>query len=260
MGALTLAAAQTVPAPGDVESNLAQHLRLARAAAQEGARVVVFPELSLTGYEPELADELAFSEEDERLAPLAEAAAEGGATLVVGAPVRLAGGLHIAAFVLGADRSRELYTKRHLGAFSPDANPGGPVPPPEPSVFRPGDRDPLIALDGHAAALAICADTGRATHPARAAGRGATLYLASMFVIPADLEAESERFATYAARHSMAVVMADFGGPTGGLPAAGQSSIWSPRGELLVRLDERGPGLALASEHETGWRARALKL
>ncbi len=47
---LTLALAQINTKLGDVESNLEKHLALAREAAQGGAGLVVFPELSLTGY------------------------------------------------------------------------------------------------------------------------------------------------------------------------------------------------------------------
>lgn len=47
----SIAVAQTCPVAGDVQANLDEHLRLARLAAEEGAQVVVFPELSLTGYE-----------------------------------------------------------------------------------------------------------------------------------------------------------------------------------------------------------------
>jgi hypothetical protein len=56
----SIAVAQTCPVRGDVETNLAQHLRLTALAASEGAQVVVFPELSLTGYEIGLAERLAF--------------------------------------------------------------------------------------------------------------------------------------------------------------------------------------------------------
>src|SRR5262245_9054822 len=42
--------AQVAPALGDVERNLALHLEETRRAARRGADVVVFPELSLTGY------------------------------------------------------------------------------------------------------------------------------------------------------------------------------------------------------------------
>ncbi|PWH18679.1 MAG: carbon-nitrogen hydrolase [Anaerolineae bacterium] len=46
----TLALAQISTRLGDVEANLEKHLILAREAAQSGAELIVFPELSLTGY------------------------------------------------------------------------------------------------------------------------------------------------------------------------------------------------------------------
>jgi predicted amidohydrolase len=256
----SLAVAQTLPVRGDVAANLEQHLTLARVAAGEQAQVLVFPELSLTGYELDLADELAFSEHDARLDPLVDAAVSHAMTLVVGAPVRLGERLHLGAFLLAPDRSIDVYTKHHLGAFPASANPGGNVPPPEASVFAAGDRNPLVALGGGTAAVAVCADTGRPSHPQAAAERGARTYLASTFVIPSDLANDARNLATYAARHGMAVAFANFGGPSGGLPAAGRSAIWSERGERLVQLEARGAGVAVAREGEVGWRAKALML
>lgn len=256
----SLAAAQTIPARGDVDANVERHLRLVRAAADAGVGLLVFPELSLTGYELDLAEELAFAEDDSRLDPLRDAAVSSRLTLVVGAPVRLGAKLHIGALVLHPDRSVELYTKRHLGAFSAGASPDGDVPPAEATVFQPGDRDPLVRLDGHVAALAVCADVSRPSHAEAAARRGATTYLASMFVVPSDLEQETARLRTYAVRHSMAVVLANFGGPSGGLASAGGSAIGSERGELLVRLGPTGSGLAIAVEDERGWHAEAVAL
>jgi len=258
--ARSLAAAQTVPVRGDVEANLAEHLRLARVAAEEGAEVLVFPELSLTGYELDLARDLAFAPEDARLEPLRAAAAEGNTILVVGAPVRLGARQHIGAFLLYPDGALELYTKQRLGAFPSSASPDGVVPPPEASVFEPGDLDPLVRLGGTTAAVAVCADTGRPEHAERAARRGASSYLASMFFTPPELEQESERLRSYARRHALAVVLAGYGGPSGGLASAGGSSIWSESGELLVRLEAPGSGVALAVEGEAGWRARAIRL
>ncbi len=83
MGALTVAAAQAVSARGDVKANLDQHCRLAELAADAGTSVTVFPELSLTGYEPGIAAALAFSAEDERLKPLVDLADSRKVTLVV---------------------------------------------------------------------------------------------------------------------------------------------------------------------------------
>jgi predicted amidohydrolase len=254
------AAAQTTPTRGEVDANMDEHLRLARVAADAGARVVVFPELSLTGYELDLGEKLAFSEDDARLAPLIDLGSEANLTLVVGAPIRLVPQLHIGAFIITPDGGVDVYTKRHLGAFSPDANPTGSVPPPEATFFAPGDRDPSLMLGGDIAAVAVCADTGRASHPQAAADRGATVYLASMFFRHGELDAEAGRLGGYAAAHRMTVVMANYGGPTGGLTSGGGSSIWSADGELLVQLGARGSGVAIAVQDETGWRTNVIML
>jgi predicted amidohydrolase len=73
---LTIAAAQALSVRGDVIADLEEHLKLAGIAAEKGAEIVVYPELSLTGYELDLAEELAFVEDDSRLEPLEQAAAE----------------------------------------------------------------------------------------------------------------------------------------------------------------------------------------
>ena len=49
-GRLRIALAQVAPALGDVRRNLSMHLEIGREALRRGARLVVFPELSLTGY------------------------------------------------------------------------------------------------------------------------------------------------------------------------------------------------------------------
>jgi predicted amidohydrolase len=258
--ARSLAAAQTIPERGDVEANIECHIRLIHAAAGGHARVLVFPELSLTGYELDLADDLAFSESDPRLNPLIDLAASYNMTLVVGAPARIEPSLHIGAFILSPDRSVDLYTKRHLGAFRSDASPDGVVPPAEATVFHPGQRNPLVRFDGNTAAVAVCADIGRPSHSQEAADRGARTYLASMFVIPADLDQDTARLRGYAVKHSMTVVFANFGGPTGGLPSAGSSAIVSAKGEALTQLPASGAGVAIATEVEAGWRTREVML
>jgi len=250
----TLAVAQTVPVRGDVAANVAQHLRLAEVAAREWSQLVVFPELSLTGYEIGLAHNLAFSAHDPRLAPLRDAAHSLAVTLIVGAPIRLGSQLFIGAFILSPDRSVDLYTKHHLGAFPASASCDGTVPPAEATVFSPGDRNPLIAIDHTLAAVAVCADTSHPSHPQRAASLGATAYLASMFVIPSELEAATASLAGHAADHTMVVAFANFGGPTGGLAAAGKSALWSETGEIIAQLPNAGPGVALAEKTDAAWR------
>ena len=255
-----IAAAQTVPVRGDVGANVERHLQLVPVAAEERAEVLVFPELSLTGYEIDLAAGLAFSPADPRLAPLVEAASSHSMTLIAGAPVRLESRLHIGALIISPDRTVGLYTKHRLGAFTAGASCDGIVPPAEATVFHPGTLNPLVRFGGNTAAVAVCADIGQPSHPRQAAERGAGTYLASMFVIPSEFEQESARLETYAVQHSMTVVFANYGGPSGGLRSAGRSTIWSGTGELLVRLEAVGAGVAVAMETPAGWRGKAIML
>lgn len=132
----SISVAQTCPFKGDVDANMGEHLRLVDLAASEGAHVILFPELSLTGYEVELAGHLAFSAHDSRLVPLIDKAASRSVTIIVGAPVRLGDRLHIGAFVLGPDGGVALYTKHRLGAFGESARCDGSLPPAEATVFR----------------------------------------------------------------------------------------------------------------------------
>lgn len=250
---MKLAVAQTVPRAGDVDANLREHLALAKRAADRGASLVLFPELSLTGYELGMADDLAFDIDDDRFRPLRALSDERALTIVAGAPVRLEGALHIAA-PIAAPGAFQLYTKRFLGAFAASA--GGAVPPPEDSVFEAGERDPAVSLGDLSAAIGICADTARAAHAERASARGAAVYLASAFVIESDYAADTARLAGYAERHSWLVALANFGGPSGGLPSAGRSAIWGPTGAQLASLPPTGAGIAMVERREGGaWQA-----
>ncbi|HKE02342.1 MAG TPA: nitrilase-related carbon-nitrogen hydrolase, partial [Planctomycetota bacterium] len=66
--------AQTAPALGDVARNLDQHLETISAAKREGAQLVVFPELSLTGYFlNDLTDDVALATDDRLLKRLVAA-------------------------------------------------------------------------------------------------------------------------------------------------------------------------------------------
>jgi predicted amidohydrolase len=245
---------------GDVDENVERHARLVYVAAEAQAQVLAFPELSLTGYELALANDLAFSQGDIRLAPLVEVASSYSMTLIIGAPVRIGSRLHIGAFIVSPDRTVGLYTKHHLGAFSTSASRDGIVSPAEATVFHPGDRNPLVRFNGNTAAVAVCADTGRPSHPQEAADRGARAYLASMFIIPSDYKRETANLRAHAVKHSMAVALANYGGPSGGLASGGGSAIWSERGELLAQLEVNGSGVAVAIENHFGWCAKTIML
>ncbi|MEZ0241615.1 MAG: nitrilase-related carbon-nitrogen hydrolase [Chloroflexota bacterium] len=74
MDKLRIALAQIAPALGQLDQNLARHHELLAAARADGADLVVFPELGLTGYQlQDLASEVSMRLDEPRLADLAEA-------------------------------------------------------------------------------------------------------------------------------------------------------------------------------------------
>jgi NAD+ synthase (glutamine-hydrolysing) len=80
---LRIALAQVAPRLGELEANLERHRKLIRHARAEGAGLVVFPELGLTGYLlQDLAGEVAMRLDDPRLVTLAAETSAGGSAVV----------------------------------------------------------------------------------------------------------------------------------------------------------------------------------
>jgi predicted amidohydrolase len=170
MDAFIIAAAQACSIKGDIRANVNAHVAMARMAAARGARLVVFPELSLTGYEPELAAALATGPNDPRLAPLGKCSQRYGITLIAGAPVVCSRGKpFIGAYVFTPTRTF-LYRKRHL-------HPG------EERFFSEGKAESrIVTVSGMRVGTAICADTNHASHAQAAAKRGAQCYAAGVLI------------------------------------------------------------------------------
>jgi predicted amidohydrolase len=225
VSALALAVSQPPTAAHDVAANARVHAEAVRAAA---ARVVVFPELSLTGYE---LDAEPVAPGDARLAPLVEACAETGAVALAGAPVAGAGGQpRIAMLAIDAAGARVVYGKLWLGAA-------------ETERFAPGDGPAVLEVDGWRLGLAICRDTGIERHAAETAALGIDAYVAGVVESAVDAAAIEERARRVATAHRVWVALASCAAPTGGGYAepAGGSGIWAPGGELVARAG-REPG------------------
>ncbi|MGW0217523.1 carbon-nitrogen hydrolase family protein [Micromonospora chokoriensis] len=212
---LRLAVAQPACVPLDVAQNAREHAAAVRAAH---ARVVVFPELSLTGYE---LDAPVVSVDDARLTPLIEACAETGALALAGAPVA---GDHIAMLAVTGGGATVAYRKMWLGGA-------------EPRRFRPGDAPTVLDVDGWRVGLAICKDTGVAAHASRTAALGIDVYAAGVLESAEDSVVIDERAGRVTAAHRVWVAVASFAGSTGGgyTEAAGRSGFWTPEGEVYAR-------------------------
>jgi predicted amidohydrolase len=242
-----VAAAQSLPVAGDVPKNVEEHLTFLREAGARGARLVVFPELSLTGYEREAARGLAIVDDDARLAPLRDECVRSGLTAVVGAPLRFGDVVRIGALILSPDGTMSSYAKQYL-------HPG------EDLVFAPGTGGSPISVDGTTVALAICADTVHPEHAVQAAGTGASLYAAGVLITANGYAADTAFLQGYAVQHRFAVLMANYGGDTGGWSPIGKSAFWAEDGRCIVAAPDAGAALVLASRSGADWSGEVVKL
>jgi predicted amidohydrolase len=114
---LRIALAQLAPRLGDIEANLARHVEIIGTARGEGAGLIVFPELGLTGYLlQDLAAEVAMRLDDSRLVALAAETA--GCSAVVSFVEESADHrLFIAAALLEDGRLRHVHRKVHLPTY-----------------------------------------------------------------------------------------------------------------------------------------------
>jgi predicted amidohydrolase len=228
---LRIAVAQSRCFPDDLGMTVKAHAAQVRSAE---ARVVLFPELSLTGYELEAAPPAL---DDDTLAPLVDACAAAGAVALVGAPVAGdAGQVFIGVLAVDGDGATVAYRKVNLGEQ-------------EAVRFTPGPGPAAIEVDGWRLGLAICKDTGIPEHAAGTAALGVDAYLAGVLEHAADTQVTDRRGHRIATTHHLWVAISSFAGSTGGgyTEAAGRSAVWRPDGTVVARAGNWPGSLVCAS-------------
>lgn len=108
---MKIAIAQSRPIVGPVDNNLAGHRALIDLALENGAGLVVFPELSLTGYEPRLAASLARKPGDKCFAGLQEISNQHRISIVVGVPTVGDKLPLISTLLFRPEQPRQIYSK-----------------------------------------------------------------------------------------------------------------------------------------------------
>lgn len=236
-----MAVAQPLIRPGDLLANAEAH---ARAIREAGSRLVIFPELSLTGYELDAAP---VALDDPVLAPIVSACEEVESIALVGAPVAEADRLSIACLRVDREGVEVAYRKSWLHGD-------------EFLRYTPGSGPATTLVDGWVVGLAICKDTGASQHTAQMAGLGVDLYAAGVVDVPSDVVECQARAFVISRALAAPVAIASFAGATGGGfdLTAGRSSIFDAGGTKVVEADEHPGSLVRAVLTGTGFADPAL--
>ena len=247
MESFRIAAAQSSSIRGDIEANVHTHVQFVQIAVDYSVNVIVFPELSLTGYEPEIAHNVVISLEDKRLIPLKEQAKQFGITIMAGAPINNRHGKpYLGTFVLGSNESIT-YIKNYL-------HPG------EEKYFSEGlKKSCIVNVRGEKVGVAICADVNHPSHVEATAKEGATIYAAGVLMMNGYGKA-IEQLRHYAIKYSMIVAMANYGAMTGGYVPAGKSAIWDQNGKRIAEAGEKGNAMVIGIRKQNEWTGMTIKI
>jgi len=235
---IRIAIAQCAPALGAVQRNLDMHDKWIARARAAGARLVIFPELSLTGYYlKDLAADVACAVDDPQLSRIAAASRD--IDISAGFVERSADAkLHIAQGHWSGGKLVHVHRKVYLptyGIFD------------DGRYFGPGDRFETYRWAGGTTGVAICEDLWHVSTPYLYAAAGATIVLAPS-ASPGRGVAEGGDLGTaescrlmdrfYASYLTVYVVYVNRVGHEDGIAFWGGSEIVAPDGTVAARAPE----------------------
>lgn len=232
---LTVAAVQYESSQGGIAANIDGHVQALEDADGHGARIAVFPELSLIGYDLSQLDDDAcwLTNPSSQLAEVQAACEDMGIIAALGAAVREPDGTPRLASVLIRPGTIPLIApKTHVHGA-------------EQHYFEPGSGPTLVEVDGWNIALAVCFDVAKPSHAAEAAASGADVYAASAVYVVGEERRLDLHFGARAMDSRFFALLANAAGRTSLGPSCGGSGVWGPDGHRMAHA--RGTGSEVVS-------------
>jgi predicted amidohydrolase len=229
---MKICVAQTRPVKGDIQGNITNHKKLIDLAVSNGADTIIFPELSLTGYEPEIAKELATDPDDSRLDDFQKISDAKHITIGVGMPIKSNSGILISMIIFQSHKPRQIYSKQYLH-------------PDEYLYFANGQHPVFLKENKNKISLAICYELSVPQHSDNAYKSGANIYIASVAKSVMGVEKAIESLSGIAHKYSMTVLLSNCVGICDGVECGGKTSAWNNKGLLLGQLNDTNEGILI---------------
>lgn len=217
----TIAAAQYAPRKGDVAENITHHLRFIYAAAEQACKVIIFPELSLTG--PDDNQTLPAPPPDSELQPLSDAAQRYQMTIIAGLPVDK-NGARIKGIVI----------------FNPDSG--------HPTKHQQGHGTCLAPESSQISVFELNNDG------CELSSQASLLATVSSMAEPQQ-QRTTDRLQRFAHKYAIAVLKSNYASGR----FSGGSALWDENGQLIVRADG-GELLLTGRKSAQGWQGEIIPL
>jgi len=222
--------AQTQAVKGKVSVNIENHFQLIKKALTLDADLVVFPELSVTGYEPSLAKKLATTIENIIFNKFQLMSDTHDISIVIGMPMNTAQGVHISMFIFQPNKKRTVYSKQQLHSD-------------ELPYFVCGNQQTFLNIKGKKIALGICYETLNRKHFLNVTLQDADIYIASVAKSNVGIQKAYSHFEKMATEFKMPILLCNSIGYCDNFWSVGQSAVWNNTGALIGQLDSDNEGV-----------------
>lgn len=230
---MRIAIAQTKSIKGEINSNIAQHATLLESifSSERKIDLVIFPELSITGYEPQIASEIAMRVDDNRLDIFQNYSDKFNTVIGVGVPIIQNDGVAIGLLLFKPNDARNLYCKQYLHED-------------ELPYFTAGLGENNFLFDKQVA-LAICYEIMIPEHLEKIVKENSAIYVASVSKHKKGVDEATRQLTHLAKKYHMTVLMANNVGTSDDFIAAGNSMVINKYGEIVTTLNDSEIGFLI---------------
>lgn len=216
---------QTKSEKGNIQKNILNHLKFVRHAIDLKSDLIVFPELSITNYEPDLAQELAIDIESNIFKPFQDLSDKHGITIGIGVPTKTAKGIQISMLIFQPKKEKITYSKQMLHQD-------------ELPYFVCGSNQTLLNITGVKVAFGICYETLQREHFLNAKNQDIDIYIASVAKPKNGIEKAYKHFPKIAREFNTPILMSNCIGSCDNFMSVGQSAAWNKKGALIAQLND----------------------
>jgi predicted amidohydrolase len=223
---------QTKSEKGNVQKNIEDHLEFIERAIKLKADLIIFPELSITNYEPDLTTKLATDIESNIFSAFQEISNTDEIIIGIGMPTKATDGINISMLIFQPNSERTVYSKQMLHSD-------------ELPYFVCGKNQTFITINGVKIAIGICFETLQREHFLNAKNQGTDIYIASVAKPKGGIEKAYKHFPQIANEFNTPILMSNCVGHCDNFMSVGQSAVWNKKGELIEQLDANNQGLLI---------------
>lgn len=229
---MKIAVAQLQSKKGEIDFNIEKHIELIKIAIENKVDLIVFPELSITSYEPTIVKKINFTIDDERLNVFQELSDEFNIIIGVGLPFKTDDGINISLMFFEKKNEKQVYSKQYLY-------------PDEFEYFTEGKQQLYFNINDNKIAPAICYESMLEKHHEQVFNNGANIYLASVAKSKDGVENSYNLYPKISTKYSTYVLMSNLIGESDNFINYGNSGIWNKQGELMCNFDDKEEGILI---------------